>query len=368
MLGFNRKKDSSKTRNAETTTGFGAADLIIQKTINYLDIPCVVGHEYGFMNLLEQEYKALGVDVERWDQGLVVSGTKPWSQIISAHIDRHGLISIGYGEYAYAGQYVREVKYGQNDRSSQKALERIKDRFLGEHVYAYHPMTLSHLDDGVIVACDPKSERNGDSIFQIENMRDMPHNTPIAYSRNGRYHNGFLKGQIDNAVCVATVYALFKNGFQGTAILTTEEEIGKSWSHIQDILTEHAIQSQELIILDTSPYKEHRFVKDGYVVLRMRDKSAIFNVELAEKLAKICNKLDIPFHFKDQYFLSQGKETEDLGSTELGRLIMGTAGQWSGASIQLPTLEYHTSYETTTRRAIVNFYRVLDHLLVRGRL
>lgn len=345
-----------------------ATRQIIDKTLEYLEIPAVVGHEGFFMNHLAREYAQLGLDVKQWPNILAISGTKGTESILSAHIDRHGLISIGNGEYAYAGQYIREIKYGQNDRSSQKMLASIHDRFVGEQVYAYDPATGKQLGEGTIIACDPSLQRGGDAVFHVEGMEYLPVNIPVGYARKGRDHGGFLKGQIDNALSLAAIYVLFKNGYQGTALLTTEEEIGKSWSHLQDYLTEECIATDRLIILDTSPYKEHRFVKDGYVVLRNRDKSAVFNTDLTNKIAAYCNEAKVPHHFKDKYFLGQGLGVEDLGSTELGRLIMGTARQWTGASIQIPTLEYHTSYETTTHKAIGNFYRLLSDLFIYRRV
>lgn len=343
-------------------------DQIIEKTLDYLDIPAVVGHEHAFMTYLFFEYKKMGLTIEIFDNLLCVYGEKKFDTILSAHLDRHGLISIGGGEYAYAGQYVREIKYGQNDRTSQKLLERIQDRFVGEEVYAYEPRSLRRLGSGKITACSADINKNGDAIFNIDGMKNVPINIPVAYARPGINKNGFLKGQIDNALSLATIHTLFVNGYQGAALLTCEEEIGKSWSHMQDFLTELEIESKNLLILDTSPYSEHKFVKDGIIVLRTRDKSALFNLDLAESIADYCYENEIPFHFKDQYLLEQGKEVEDLGSTELGRLIMGTAGQWSGASIQIPTLEYHTSFETTTHKAIENYYRLLSNIVIDGKL
>ena len=339
-------------------------DTIIEKTLDYLDVPAVVGHDRGFKHRMANEYRQMGLTVDIYDNLICVYGSKKYETIVSAHFDRHGLISIGYGEYAYAGQYVREIRYGQNDRTSQQLLEKIAGRFVGEHVYGYNPTSLEKIETGIITACAPNIRNNGDAIFHIEGMRNLPVDTPIAYARPARYHRGFLKGQIDNALSLATVYALFKNGYQGTALLTTEEEIGKSWSHMQDFLTQEAIHTDKILVLDTSPYSEHRFVNDGTVVLRTRDKSGMFNLELCEALADYCDANKIPFHFKDQYLLGQGKEIRHLGSTELGRLIMGTAGQWSGASIQVPTLAYHTSYESTTSKAIKNYYHLLSDILV----
>ena len=71
---------------------------------------------------------------------------------------------------------------------------------------------------------------------------------------------------------------------------------------------------------------------------------------------------------KDEYFLAQGLEIKDLGSTELGRLVLETSGEWNGATLQIPTTEYHTSYETTSRGCIESFYRLLSDLLIENPL
>jgi hypothetical protein len=48
----------------------------------------------------------------------------------------------------------------------------------------------------------------------------------------------------------------------------------------------------------------------------------------------------------------------------LGRLIQGTKRKWSGATIQIPTLMYHTSNETTSLQAIDSFYTFLSNILM----
>jgi hypothetical protein len=71
---------------------------------------------------------------------------------------------------------------------------------------------------------------------------------------------------------------------------------------------------------------------------------------------------------KDETLLAKGKTVEQLGSTELGKLIKNTAGRWSGASVQIPTLMYHTSNETTSLAAIGNYYRFLSNILIQDPL
>ena len=66
--------------------------------------------------------------------------------------------------------------------------------------------------------------------------------------------------------------------------------------------------------------------------------------------------------------LGSGKTVAQLGSTELGRLVEGTEGKWNGATVQIPTLMYHTSNETTTSQAIENYFLFLRSILVEDKI
>ncbi|MEZ5903281.1 MAG: hypothetical protein R3D88_08260 [Alphaproteobacteria bacterium] len=338
-------------------------ETVSLKTIEYLAVPSVVGHEQHFYRYLKADFEKLGLSVKDHKGILEISGAKPRSKIISAHIDRHGLISMGDGQYAYAAQYVREEKYGEENTPSKKMLEAISGRFEGEVVFAYDSKTGDRLGEGVIESCDQYMD-NGDSIFKVNGMPAMPKNTPVGYARTAKSDGEFLKGQIDNVVSLGVIYVLFQNGFQGTAILSTEEEIGKSWIHIQNWLKEEQIESKNLIIIDTSPYREKEPIDKNMVILRNRDKSDVFNKELVAKIKQRCHDLGLTYQVKDEYFLTQGLDIPDLGSTELGRLILNSNGHWSGATVQIPTMEYHTSYETTTKGCIESYYALLQSILV----
>lgn len=337
--------------------------IVTSKTIEYLGIPCVVGHEGHFMRYLENDFKTLGLTVKRHDRVIEISGSNPHSSIISAHLDRHGLISIENDQYTYAAQHIKEQKYKEENDQTKAILKAISKRFEDEHVYAYNPKNGNRLCEGKIKSCEASMD-NGDSIFYLHNIAAMPKDIPIAYARKAKIEGNLLKGQIDNAISLGTIYALFKNGFQGTALLTTEEEIGKSWIHMVDWLKAENIETKNLIIIDTSPYRENGPINDGLIVLRNRDKSAVFNAELVQKIKQRCKTLKLPYQVKDEYFLSLGLKIKDLGSTELGRIVQNTNGKWSGATVQIPTLEYHTSFETTSRECIQSFYALLHDILV----
>lgn len=342
-------------------------DIIVQKTSEYLSVPSVVGHEKVFMQYLQADFEDAGLQVFDYDGLLVVQGQEPDSNIVCAHLDRHGLISLGDDEYVYAAQYIREIKYGENNLSSRKQIENIAKRFEGEKIYAYHPDHGEILAHGIIEACYPNMINN-DALFYVEGIAQLEQNVPLAYERQATYENGFLKGQIDNVISLAVIFALFKAGYQGTAFLSCEEEIGKSWLHIARYLDQACIESQRLLVIDTSPYAEKHVIEKGPVIFRHRDKSEIFNEAFVKELTGRCEHLELPFQVKDQEMLASGKVVDELGSTELGRLVQGSNGRWSGATVQIPTLMYHTSNETTTTMAIDHFYRFLSSILIEDRL
>ena len=64
-----------------------------------------------FIDFLKQDFEKLGINVTAHKGVLELSGKAPRSAIISAHIDRHGLISMGEGHYGYAAEYIKENKY-----------------------------------------------------------------------------------------------------------------------------------------------------------------------------------------------------------------------------------------------------------------
>jgi putative aminopeptidase FrvX len=338
-------------------------ETVTLKTIEYLAVPSVVGHEQHFFKYLKQDFENLGLKVTQHKGILEICGTNPRSNIISAHVDRHGLISVGDGQYAYAAQYVREEKYDEENNPSKKTLEAISGRFEGEIVFAFDSKNGERLGEGTIESCEASME-NGDSIFHVHDMPHMPKDTPIGYARSAKSDGKNLKGQIDNVISLGAIYALFQNGFQGTAILSAEEEIGKSWIHIQNWLLAQHIETKNMIIIDTSPYREKGPIEKKMVILRNRDKSAEFNPALVQKIKTRCEELNLPYQVKDEYFLGQGLQIKDLGSTELGRLVQNSEGHFSGATVQIPTREYHTSYETTTKGCIESFYALLQSILV----
>lgn len=344
-------------------TAFNDIEHLLAKTAEYLCIPAVVGHEQFFMRHLVDDFRAQGRTVEHRQHVIVVHGKKPHSAIICAHVDRHGLISAGNGEFVYAATNIKEDKYQEFNVLTQAQVNGIAERFEGEHMVAYDPDAGILIGHGLIKYCR-RCRDTGNAIFEVEGLDDLESGVPIAYERTATFENDYLKGQIDNALCVGVVSALFHEGFEGTALLTCEEEIGKSWVHIADYLDTEGLETQDLLVLDTSPFSDAEPIKGGRVIFRDRDFSAVFNTDLTTRLRERCKALGYPHYRKDKYLTTLGKTVSQLGSTELGRLIKHKDERWSGTTIQIPTLMYHTSRETTSRLAMQQYMGFLRNILI----
>lgn len=197
----------------------------------------------------------------------------------------------------------------------------------------------------------------------------MPVGTAIAYVSPLTRENGNISSQIDNAVSVAVAYQLVQDGFDGTLLFSTEDEIGRSWQHIANYLQSQDATSRELITLDTTPYDDSRAISEGLIVFRNRDENGEFNSDLVGKLRATCDAQGVRYEMKDEVIgaqnaqLPEGTIPNELGKTELGRVIQHTNGRFNGATVQLPTTKYHSNHETTSELALNNYYEALKKLL-----
>ena len=333
---------------------------IINKTDEYLGIPSVVGHEKPFLDHLYKEYKDLGYTVIRDDNIVSISGNNPESYVLSAHVDRHGILSIGGGDYRYAAHAVKNYKYDEDTASETLSnLEQICTQFELESVYAYGRWSGNLISSGRVKLCHYCTKRSN-LVFKIESIADLPEGIPIAYTHTKADKDSYISGQLDNVLSVALIYALYEAGFQGTAIFTAEEEIGKSWKHLANFLNAKQIDTDRLIVLDTSPYDSSDYADNGKIVLRNRDSFGAFNVDMIKGFTEHCKILKLPYDMKDETLIAQGKPQEQIGRTELGRLIQQFKGKWNGATVQIPTFNYHTNNESTTRLAIGNVFTLLN--------
>ena len=127
--------------------------------------------------------------------------------------------------------------------------------------------------------------------------------------------------------------------------------------------------TNQLIVIDTSPYPDFETASLQNLVLRNKDANAQFNKALTSKLAELCGDLGYSTRFKDEYVEQKNMELQkngdkpmSIGSTEMGRIIVGSKGLVDGTTLQVPTSGYHTLSETAPLEAVSAFINVLNSL------
>lgn len=323
--------------------------------------PSVVGLEDSFFRALRRELEEVGVDVRYYQGVLVAQGTDPNHVILSAHIDRHGLLCTGPNEFQYAAFCVSNQSELTGDSVSEQMMHTIGDRFRGQRVQAHLPYAGTYLGQGTIAHSYVCPYRNN-LIFELQGLDFLQPGTPISFLDRLRVNDGYLSAQLDNVLSVALLVHLFRRGFQGTALFTAQEEAGRSWRYALSWFQHQKLSTQRLLVLDTSPYPSREAADAQQVVLRRRDANAIFAHEFTEEIATQCERLGASYAFKDVYIEKQNLgRTNPLsyGRTELGRLAAATKGQINGTTLQIPTTGYHTPDETASLRSIQAALQVL---------
>ncbi len=340
---------------------------IISKTSEYLNIPAIVRFEHPFINHLADDFNISGYEIEKQDRLLVVRKKGLRSpKIITAHIDRHGIVINEKGQPEYAAFNAKKY-YGDENKSSEAIFKKSGQRFIDEIVYAYDKSGRK-IEEGR-VKCFSYDFNAKDLVFNIDGFGKLSAGTPIAYVSPLIREKGNLSSQIDNAISVAVAYQLVQDGFDGTLLFATEEEIGRSWQHIINYLQSKKISSREIVTLDITPYDNVRAISEGLIVLRNKDKNGEFNQDFVQRLRTACDSQGIKYEMKDEVIEAQnaqlpiGAKPKKLGNTELGRIIQHTSGKFNGTTIQLPTTNYHTNHETTSELALNNYYEALKRLL-----
>ncbi len=339
---------------------------IIQKTDEYLQVPSVVSFEHYFMKYLMKEFSAIGMDVSR-ERGLVVVSKNPKNpKVITAHIDRHGLFINNDKKFEFAA-FASKKHYGEEIKASEALFKKSAMRFIDEKVYAYGENG-ERFEDGKVKDFEYDFDKKN-LFFTIKGIGETAPSVPLSYVSRLKETETELSSQIDNVISVAVAYQLAKDGFDGKILFAAEEEIGRSWMHIANYLQKEGVATQELITLDTTPYTDSRAIHEGLIVLRNKDQNAEYNPELVGKLRAACESNGMRYEMKDEVIeasnakLPKGEKPKKLGSTELGRIAQHTEGRYNGATVQLPTTNYHTNHETTSKKALGNFYQALQKIL-----
>lgn len=330
--------------------------------------PSVVGSEHSFFRVLQRELEERGAQVTWYEGLLVANGSKPNSLMLSAHVDRHGLVCTGPNEFQYAAFVAGARSDLLGNSVGEQLMKKIVNRFGAEYVYAYEPWSGAYCGRGEITHAYICEYRNN-LIFEVKGLEHLVAGTPVAFADALKVTDQALVGQLDNVLTTAALVYLFELGFKGTVFFTSQEEAGKSWRYLLEWFRRFGNDANQLIVVDTSPYPDFATAAQQQVVLRNKDANATFDPQLTQKLVTLCEHRGVRFQMKDAYveamnvtLRAAGDDARSLGSTEMGRIIRASNGLVDGTTLQIPTSGYHTMSESAPLASVKAFIDILADL------
>ena len=333
-----------------------------------LRMPSVVGAEHSFFRCLQRELEERGAKVTWYEGLLVAQGSRPNHLYLSAHADRHGLVCTGPNEFQYAAFVAGARSDLLGNSVDEQLMRKVLDRYPQQSVYAYEPWSGAYRGRGHIESAYVCEYRNN-VIFNITGLEHLVAGTPVAFTDTLTESELSVAAQLDNVLTVALLVYLFELGFEGTAFFTAQEEAGKSWRYLLEWFRRFGSSTNQLVVVDTSPYPSFEAAQAQNLVLRHCDANAQFNISLTERLQHICDRQNLSYQYKDDYvrqnnelLKQQGLPTHSLGSTELGRIVAASNGLVDGTTLQIPTSGYHTLSETAPLASILAFIDVVQAL------
>ncbi len=335
-------------------------------------IPSVVGYEQYFLSWLHTQCKDHSSDISLW-RGYLSVTVWSWSNIFSAHIDRHGMVKTLDSTYQYAANYWKSLQKNIAYEQDTKGLQLACTRMIDQPVVAYNPFSGEILWEDIVKEAH-LCEDTTDITFLLPKLADIPVWTPIAYANKYSTNTTTVSAQLDNTISVAVLLQAISDGIPGTYLFTTEEEIGNSRYWINHHImtnemttkmtekTPHKKEWSRLFVLDTSPYPPGTNETDqAHLILRERDSYTDFDPDLTWEIASVANSLQIPFVYKNRYVDQYNRSRSWdhplwYGSTELWAFLTRTPSNIQATTIQIPTIWYHTAHESTLIENIDLYY------------
>ena len=343
-------------------------DLFIDLLKELIRQPSVVGSEHAFFRVLQRALEERGAQVTWYEGLLVAQGSDPHSAMFSSHIDRHGLICTGPNEFQYAAFVAGSRSDLLGNSVSEQLMNKVADRFNQTPVIAYEPWSGAYWGKGEISGAYICEYRNN-LIFELLGLEHVVAGTPVAFVDRLQLRDQRLYGQLDNVLTAALLVHLFSLGYQGTAFFTAQEEAGRSWRYLLEWFRRFGGTTNQLIVLDTSPYPDIVAADKQQIVLRRKDANALFNAATTDRIEGLCRELGLSFSYKDLYIEernrlaeSQGNATQSLGSTEMGRITAASNGLVHGTTLQIPTTGYHTMEESASVETCQAYLSLLQQI------
>ncbi|NJL45554.1 MAG: peptidase M42, partial [Leptolyngbyaceae cyanobacterium SM2_3_12] len=150
MSPLNLVVDQLVAKNGQVTESIADLGEFLEILQLLIREPAVVGCEDSFFRVLRRELEEVGADVKHYHGVLVAQGSRPHELMLSAHIDRHGLLCTGPNEFQYAAFVAGNQSELTGDSVSEQMLHTIENRFQGQRVQAHLPYTGTYIGQGHI--------------------------------------------------------------------------------------------------------------------------------------------------------------------------------------------------------------------------
>lgn len=369
-------------------------DKVLKITKELLDVPSCINYEKPFLDYLNINAKNFGFETIQTKDYLIVKPKNiQTKKIFSVHIDRHGVIKNKNGDLEHLGFNLKKEfnlpfkrdeiekfefelfdllkekfpdftlnltddllrfknnKFDLKFNRIQNAdfYKQIADRYVGEKIISYDEKTKQKLNEYKIRRYDLEVKKR--LIKFMINEKLKKEDEIFMLKPQLLIKDDLFYGQIDNVISVACLFYLMKEQkFNQEIIFTTKEEIGASFECVIDYLKDK--KNLNLIVLDTSPYPDFEDKDKGFITLRYGDERNGFDVKLTEEIKELLEGNNIPYDFKPSF----------IGTTELGQIAIKSKNKINGTSLQLPSLNYHSNYETSTLKSLENYVKVIEEL------
>ena len=326
--------------------------LILEKLKEYLDIPAVTNFSEPFLKYLYKDFSKFSDYELILSKNLLVVRKKEnrSNKFFSAHIDRLGLVLSSKG--VEHSNFWGKREYNIKIETGLEIFDRMAIAFNEEHFIPYNEIydELRKYTNVKVKYVKTDFVKYFMEFIFYNNNNNFKGKKNLAFMlENNFFFDGkFIGGQIDNAISVACLYKLIKDGFDGTVLFTCREEIGLSWKYIEEYFKEENLNVKNLIVLDTTPYPSSSDFENGKIIFRRADSNGKFNIAFIDKLKAYAKDQEIPYAIK-----------VPRGKTELGRLVEFTNGNFNGATIQIPSTNYHSNKEMTNVKCLKNYYKFI---------
>src|SRR5690606_19483639 len=124
--------------------------------------------------------------------------------MLSAHIDRHGLICTGPNEFQYAAFVAGSRSDLLGNSVDEQLMKKIVKRFPEQKVFAYEPWSGAYRGNGNIDRAYICEFRNN-LIFEVKGLEHLVAGTPVAFLDKLQVTEEALVGQLDNVLTAASL-------------------------------------------------------------------------------------------------------------------------------------------------------------------